>query len=57
MRIKYVRGVSRELEQEVSDEIGLSLIQAGMAVQEVLTSISSSQLLRQRRGSGYVLQK
>ena len=33
MRIKYVRGVSRELEQEVSDEVGLSLIQSGMAVQ------------------------
>ena len=33
MRIKYVRGVSRELEQEVPDEVGLSLIQSGMAVQ------------------------
>ena len=33
MRIKYVRGVSRELEQEVPDDVGLNLIQSGMAVQ------------------------
>ena len=33
MRIKYVKGVGKNLEQEVPEDIGLSLVQSGMAVQ------------------------
>ena len=33
MRIKYVKGVGKGLKQEVPEDIGLSLIQSGMAVQ------------------------
>ena len=33
MRIKYIKGVGKDLEQEVPEDIGLSLISSGMAVQ------------------------
>ena len=33
MRIKFIRGVGRDLEQEVPEEVGLALIQSAMAIQ------------------------